>query len=192
MQGVGKTYKYNWNELKVEFLKGDWLSVEAFLRDKNIPGDNHGSTKGWGAEKQSLGKKMVEIATQEIVDEGINEEKKVRERQATIARKLQFKGLETIDKMSPTNIEEARKLIQTGLIQERDALGIGESKKGGVTSLTQVNVNLPKTKLDQLLDGLDAEGILKIIAELRRQRKLRAGAVSDIQSEGEVVDQGTG
>lgn len=186
--------KYDWAALKIEFLKGKWLNVAEFIRDKNMSLNSLQAyeTKGWAEEKKQLARKSMEIATQHIVEEDINNEKNVRERQAKLARGLQLKGIKALEEMEPRSIEDARKLIQTGLIQERDALGISEGKKGGVTSLTQVNVSLPKTKLDQLLDGLDAEGILKLIAELRRQRKLRAGAVSGIASEGEVIDQGTG
>lgn len=186
---MGRRKEYNWSGLKIEFLKGKWLNVSSFLKDKGIPvgGSSIYETKGWREEKKVLSKKVLEIATGEILEENVNDEKQVRTRQAGISRHMQLKGMEALRTMAPANIEEARKLIQTGLIQERDALGISESKKGGATNLTQVNVNLPKTKLDQLIDGLNAEGILKLIAELRRQRELRAGAVSNSQSKGEII-----
>ena len=175
--------KYDWPKLKIEFLRGEWLTARAFLHDKKISNGPVSSfeTKGWAEEKKMMSIKALKIATEEILEENVNEEKKVRERQAKLGRALQLKGFKALEHLDPKTVEDARKLIQTGLIQERDALGIsGDKKGGGPNSLTQVNINLPKTKLDGLIDGLDSEGILKLIAELRRQRKLRVGTVSDI------------
>lgn len=183
--------KYNWLMLKEEFLRGEWLTVHSFLCYKKLnPALTYNrEIQGWTREKNEIMKKSVEIAKQEVFEEEVNEEKQVRRRQAQLARKLQLKGIESLEGIKPENIEvdEARKLIQTGLIQERDALGIDEELKGGVKSLTQVNVNLPKTKFDQIIDGLDAEGILKLIAEIRRQRTLRSGTSTGSESQAEVI-----
>lgn len=177
--------EYNWAALKVEFLKGPWTNVASFLRDKNMPESFVSyEAKGWGLEKGDILRKAVEKATDDIVESEVNDIRKVRERQARQARWAQLKGLKGMENLEIKTADEARKIWQSGIIQEREALGINEGLKGGnIPSLTQVNVNLPKTKFDQLIDGLDTEGILQLIAEIRRQRTLRAGTATAIEGE---------
>jgi len=180
---------YNWDALKLEFMRGPWNSVSAFRAYKKMPPINKSSRvnnmmNGWGKEKMELISKAAKLAAQTLVADKMEEFKKVRERQATLARKMQEKGEEILPKLDPKNIEEARKLIQTGMQEERNALGLGE--KGGASSLTQVNVNLPKTKFDNLIDGGDFESILKFIADIKRERIRRTREVPVIESETEI------
>lgn len=55
--------------------------------------------------------------------------------------------------------------------QEREILGIrGEPD----ANLIQVNVSLPKTRFDEILESQDFEGILNLIAEIRKEKIRRS------------------
>ncbi len=50
---VRSVAKYDWNNLEKEYILGDYKSVSAFLKEKNIPnnGSTKKSTKGWKEKK---------------------------------------------------------------------------------------------------------------------------------------------
>jgi len=173
----------------MEFIRGPWDTVNDFIKYKKITPRKKSAyisqmTSGWGREKRQLVISAMEKASTDIVGEKIEEIKQVKIRQASIAKEMQEVGHEALKIYKPQDAEEARKMIQTGMEQEREALGI--SGKGGGQNLTQVNVNLPKTKFDQIIDGTNFEGVLKLIAEVKRERIRRTGEVPIIESEDET------
>ena len=170
--------KYNWDALKLEFLKGPWTTATAFRKSKGLPVPEHNTwmqkkMKGWAAEKKEIMEKSLEESTKEMVKKDVKDLIQIRNRQARLARWLQVKGVSSLKDAENLDPEEARKLVVSVLKEERATLGIS-NKKGGASSLTQVNVNLPKTRFDEMLDGLDYEGVLGLIAELKRERAQRA------------------
>lgn len=175
--------RYDWEALKLEFMKGPWDTVEEFRRDKESlmsHNDDYVITKtaGWEIEKKGVMPTVIEEATLVLVDDKVRQLKKMKQRHIKMARLMQDKGKKALEDVSTEdiNIDDARKILLTGLEQERAALGIGE--KGGSSNLTQVNVNLPKTKFDEILDGQDFTGLLEFIADIRREKARRIGANS--------------
>jgi hypothetical protein len=197
---------YNWEELKLEFFRGPWETVIAFAKYKKWPEviDNKGkvnlwgyvrkSTAGWAEQKRAFITEAAKNATQELMTERKDEIKKVRDRQAQIARRMQLKGLKVLDKanMETIDVETARKLLVNGLEQEREALGVNEKKGGQPSNLTQVNFNIPKTKFDAILDGTDYPRLIKYLAEIKRERARRIGAGTGTESQAEGEQGGTG
>jgi hypothetical protein len=186
--------KHNWPKLKQEFLTGDWLEVRQFLRDKGISINNVSQVSGWAKEKKQLSIKAAKMAESKLVRDESGEIVKVRERHARMARFMQLKGMEVIKNSSTENLspDEARKMMVAGLDQERKALGIDGNGSGGVSSLTQINVNVAKTNLDKLVEGLNYEGILQLIADLKRERDGRFVSATSNSSprkaqEGEII-----
>lgn len=181
-------HSYNWPALKIEFLRGSWVTATEFRRFKGMSMNSvHVDRKmrGWGEEKKEVLAKGVEQAANMIITHTVDDEIKVRERQARLARWMQLKGAEALKIHDPEDADEARKLIVSGMQEERTALGVGVSR-GGATNLTQVNVNLPKTKFDEILDGADYTELVRLIAEIRRERAKRIGTVAGGQSQAEV------
>jgi hypothetical protein len=84
---------------------------------------------------------------------------------------MQLKGMAKLKDLNPTNVDEARKLVVSGLQEERRALGM---EGAGGQSLTQVNI-YPKTNLDKIIEKLDYAGILQLIADVKRTRARKAG-----------------
>ena len=165
-------YKYNWPKLKAEFLAGDWLVVKDFLKDKNIPVSNISKTRGWTKDKGKQEQDMLEAAKDKITETDADSLVEVRIRQARIAKFMQLKGAEVLKSVNPKTADEARKLVVSGMREERKTLGFDGTTK---QSLTQINILGPKTNLDKIVEGLDYEGILKLIAELKRERAGRSG-----------------
>ena len=181
--GQKKTTKHNdWRALKIEFMQGPWEKASDFREDKGVLNNDYArfKMKGW----QKAKKKAVDSATQaafgEIEEMKPDEIHRIRKRQAEDARILQQKGFNALEVLEPKNSEDARKMIITGMQEERAALGISE--KGGQPNLTQVNVNLPKTKFDKIISGQDFAGILRFIAELKRERARRSGTTASSTS----------
>jgi len=176
--------KWDWDKLKAEFLAGKWLTVKEFLEEKGIPAGwaFDDKVKGWAKDKKEMSKKALERSTKEILKKDINDITSIRMRQARTARFMQLKGLATLREKEVESIEEARRLVTAGLKEEREALGIGSPRQ---QTLTQINIGGPKTNLDKMIEDLDYEGILKLIAELKRERvkRTRKKVASDSQPE---------
>lgn len=176
--------KYDWVKLKAEFLSGDWLTAKDFLRDKKMPLANQKNTKGWTEDKKKYQEQVLIESSKEMMKDDTFDIVKVRQRQARLARFMQLKGMQTIKTEEVKDVDTARKLVVAGLKEERHAVGM--EQKGG-TSLTQINIG-GKTNLDKLVDKLDYEGILELIAELKRERARRALQPSNESSDAEVED----
>lgn len=167
-------------------MEGPWETTAQFRRDKGFPNWKKSvhmtqKMKGWSKEKRKMINKAAEEASKEMVEGRKNEAIAIRERQANIARGLQKKGIKALEYLDPKSAEEARRMIDTGLRQEREALGLNE--KGGAKNLTQVNLNLPKTRFDKIIDGQDFQGILELLAEVRQERTRRIGKDSSGESQ---------
>lgn len=182
-----KRPRYNWDRLKAEYLEGDYLTVREFLRAKKIPLSNqfNKSTRGWIDEKKKLEKEILLASTQKFLQTEVGDLTQVRLRQARLARFLQLKGVTGIKNTEPETIDEARRLIVSGLREERQALGVDSGMK---QSLTQININPPKTNLDRMIEKLDYEGLLKLIAELKRERTRRTLPETSSSRPGEVEE----
>lgn len=156
--------KYNWEKLKAEFLAGDWLTLTSFLKAKKIPmGSAAGHADGWVAEKKRIQKDALMATTQQMIQEDFRDILKVRLRQARLSRFLQLKGMQALKDKEPETIEDARKLIVSGLQEERRALGLESNI--AKQNLTQINI---RTNLDKQLAKLSYEELIKLLAELKR------------------------
>lgn len=185
-----KPVRHNWDKLKQEYLTGDWVSVREFLRDRGISLNNVNQVSGWSREKKELSAKTIEVTKEKLIQGDASEITKIRERQARLARFLQLKGAKVLEKEGlDITPDDARKMVVAGLQEERKAVGIeGSGGDKGNTSLTQININGPKTNLDKLVESLDYEGLLGLIADLKRERTRRFIPASATNSSGEVQE----
>lgn len=159
----------DWINLKNQYITGNWVTVSAFFNANKIKNNsrNRTKTKGWKDERLDYLTK-VNIRTQ-IKSVEVDADIKVRHH--LISKKLQLKGLEGLAGLTIESVDEARKMIISGLQEERIALGIEDAK--GKQNLTQVNVNLPRTKFDEMIEGKSYEEVLQLIAEIRREKERR-------------------
>lgn len=185
--------KYDYDQMQQEYINGSWATINDYLDDKGYPKSNYLKTKmkGWDEEKYRQQKSNVmamenkdigKIVPSSSRVELANNPRILSERQAKLGRLLQHRGLRTLETIEPETADEARKLIETGINIERKALGLDIQANKTPGSLTQVNVNLPKTKFDDMLDKLDYEGLIKLLANIRRERSRRTGEVGKSQS----------
>jgi hypothetical protein len=193
--------KYNWAMLKLEFFQGPWSTASHFRREMGLrlPGGAENARivakmKGWAEEKEEWQSKIIEKATDKLAKETEDDVKKVKARQARLARWMALKGAQALEGVDTDDLdpETARKLIVDGLKQEREALGVGKEKKGGGQG-AQVHINLPETRLDEFIEKADYKDILRLVGEVRRRRTaISSGEVIDAEGEGEVQQGGAG
>lgn len=159
--------KYDWVGLKDEFCRGRWLTIADFFRDKNITNNSRTrtNTAGWRQSKIDYQRKVI-AKTQEMTAET---EAQIRLRQQKVSLLLQSKGVEKMRDLSVDSIDEARKLVESGMIQEREALGLNEKD---ILS-TQINVTTSITEFDRIVKGMSYEDILRLIAEVKHEKSRR-------------------
>lgn len=170
--------KYDWIKLEKEFMKGDYKTVAEFIEDKGLPKRSSNSyiavkTTGWADKKRERRRKALEKATERSIQEEFSDIEERRARQARIARWMQVKGVEDLKGQESRSVDEARKLIATGLKEERAILGMESSRGGGPKVATQVNINLPKTRFDERLEEADYDELVEFIAEIKRAKQGR-------------------
>jgi len=159
--------KYDWLRLRNEFISGDWLSLSDFFRDKKIK--NNSRTRsvvtGWKEERR----KYIHQTIQKVQEKALETEIDIRLRQQNISKKLQEKGLAAINNLPVRSLEDARKVITSGLEQERAAVGI-DSKH---VSATQINFNYGRTNLDFKIEKMTYVELLEFIAEIKKEKESR-------------------
>ena len=176
--------KHDWTKLKTEFLTGDWVTVKQFLEDKGIPYSNSKQCVGWMQDKKQYQQEVLKQSSQAMMEEDVEDILKVRKRQARLARFMQLKGAKVLETEEIEDVDTARKLVVSGLKEERKVLGM---EGGGKKSFTQINIGA-KTNMDKLIANADYEELLEFIAELKRERARRSLSSSAEQSSGKVEE----
>ena len=160
-------------------MTGDYLTLIEFIREKGLPVETsswpYRKMTGWVQEKKNKREKALEKAEDRDIQKEFDNVPQVRERHARLARFLQVKGLKELESLDSRNVDEARKLVTAGLQEERVSLGMTDSS-GGRGPMTQVNINLPRTRFDDMLEEMNYEQLVKFIAELKQ-----IGAGSSVQ-----------
>lgn len=94
--------KYNWKDLEKEYLLGDYKSINAFLKEKNIPinGNSKKAIKGWKEKKVQKedikSTKIIEKVIEKQAEKEANEIVSVNH----VADKLLKKILEATDEIN--------------------------------------------------------------------------------------------
>ena len=183
---INPEHKYtmrNWDAMKEEFVRGEWSSLVEYKKSKNMsPRFGGKSFSGWiEARKEYQLNKVKELANRADKAEA-DVYVEARERQARISRFMQMKALERLKeaRASEMSVDDARKMAVSGMEQERKAIGLDNEGSGGGNSYTQINFG--KTNLDKLLEKADYEGVLRFIADVKRERARRIGENASTES----------
>lgn len=163
--------KYDWKALKSEFLVSNDQTVKGFCIRKGLsdPSTNAFIAKmvtGWAGEKKEIGEKAMEKYAQQVSEGMFEDLKSVRLKIAKIGVDLQEKGLKALIDLKPKTSEDARKLIETGVKIQQQALGITDK----VVQDNQQTVNIIVSKFEDLLQGEDEKGLLELLGTIRRKR----------------------
>lgn len=166
---------YDWQYLRNKFIAGKWLAVADFFRSQNIKNNsrNRLNARGWVAERRTYREKI----SRQSLDKSLEDEVEIRRRHQKLATQLQLKGLKELESLPITDVDDARKLLVDGMREEREALGLN-SQKTKTSNLTQVNVNLPRTKFDEMIDSASFEEILEFIVVIRKEKARRLEVVT--------------
>lgn len=170
------TPKYNWDLLKREFLISNDTTIKGFCERKKMPIPTSNSyvarkTSGWAGEKKNFKEKALKKYIKSAEDEALADTKKIRLKQAKIADDVIQKAVDYLKKDSTkiNSVEQARKLLDTGIKIERDALGIS-NKVGKDQNLTQINLYVSKFgKIFEDADEQETRELLKAVGVARRE-----------------------
>lgn len=159
----------DWVNLKNQYITGGWVTVSDFFNANKIKNNSRNRTKakGWKNERFDYLNKVNTRTQIKFVEADAD----IKVRHHLISKKLQLKGLEGLAELTIESVDEARKMIVSGLQEERIALGLEDNK--GNQNMTQVNVNLPRTRFDDLLESKSYEELLEFIAEVKKEKEHR-------------------
>ncbi len=163
------TRKYDWQKLQDEFVRGDWLSLRQFFKEKRVPYSSYtrSRAKGWLKEKRDYQRLVIKKARKKVLEDEVE----LKVRQTRLAKAMQAKGIKELVDLEVKKADDARKLVVDGMREERRLLGLTD--KEIPESLTQVNVSFPRTKFDEMIERMDYRELLEFAAELKRERVRR-------------------
>lgn len=162
---------HDWLALREEFIQGSWLTIAAFLEHKKLRNNSYARkmSKGW-LEARTAHRSDLYARTRERV---VADEAEIRARQVKLSRLMQVRGATTLSKLPVYSVDHARKLVVDGMREEREVLGLSQHRQGRTSSMTQMNITLPKTQFDDLIEEMSYEEMLHFIAEIRKERERR-------------------
>lgn len=152
--------KYDWILLKNEFISATMLSVAEFLRERQIKYNSYTRkrTRGWSDERTAYQKKTI----QQAHEQNFRHEVGIRQRQLQLSQRLQLKGLKSLEHSSVATVEDARRMIVSGLKAEQEAIQLGKYDNDEKPS------HLPSSKLefDTLIDKMTYDEVMAVLAQL--------------------------
>lgn len=182
--------KYDWIELKKEFLASNDSSVRQFCRRKGLQEPSKNSyianrTAGWQAEKERIRSRALEIYAEKVSEDMFTDVKALRLEQAKAARLASKKAAEYIlnESSKIKSVDEARKLFESAAKIQNTALGVGDRKSGDQRNLTQINI--VNNTFSELLEEGNEEEIISLLSAVRNTREARR---TDIDRIGELSE----
>ena len=146
--------KYNWKELEQEYILGDYKSVSAFLKEKEIP--NNGSTRkqttGWGDKKRQKEDKIKTKTVQKVIEKQSEKDANNIIKIADVANKLLNKINDATDEINK-NMDMFGN-IHEGIINRSDIKKLTASLKDINDILNNTNNKNPDEEGVIIIDDL--------------------------------------
>lgn len=162
---------HDWSSLREEFIQGPWLTISTFLEAKRLRNNSYARkmSKGWLKARTERFSDLYARARERV----IADEAEIRSRQVKLSRLMQASGASTLSELPVYSADHARRLIVDGMREEREALGLTQHHQKSSLNMTQVNVSLPKTRFDDLIEGMSYEEMLRFLAEIKKEKERR-------------------
>lgn len=180
--------KYDWDKLKAQWLASPHKVLDSFLKDVGLVArsSNHyiaDKTAGWITEKKKIEELAIQEYGKQTGDILLFDTKDLRRDHLEKAKQLLKKAIDFLmsDAAEIKDVETARKLVETAVKMQRDASGLND--KRGKDDLN-VTVNNYSSKFNDLLEGADEEGLLRILDTIKRLRRANPNVLGE-QGEGE-------
>lgn len=160
---------YDWEGLKGKYVRGNIKSVQKFFRANNLTFSGQASlkTSGWRSERESYQKSIQEEITENARRLAIETEQQVRERQAKVAKHLQFKAIKAVRHQEPRNAMESLRMWEIGVKLERSVLGYDTNRHK--EEVSSINTAIMGTRYYKKLSSAFENGTLReTIQELER------------------------
>lgn len=146
--------KYNWKELEQEYILGDYKSVSAFLKEKEIP--NNGSTRkqttGWGDKKRQKEDEIKTKTVQKVIEKQSEKDANNIVKIADVANKLLNKINDATDEINK-NMDMFGN-IHKGIINRADIKKLTASLKDINDILNNTNNKNPDEEGVIIVDDL--------------------------------------
>lgn len=186
---------YNWEQLKQEFISGQYRSLKDFAETKGIP---YRTVRREGAGWGKLGAEIVAKATEKIIEEAIDSKIKTNFQHIGDLKLLEAFALNgLIDAYTRENGEqdyrikvplknaiEGVDIYLKAMNKEREILGLTKPKPS-----TTVNVNLQKINTI-ISDIISDENSRKRIAEKIRELQQAEGIAGIVEPEAKQIENG--
>lgn len=171
--------KYDWQNLKKEYLLGDYKSVSEFLKEKKIPrnGSTQKNVKGWNEEKVQKECEKSSRVIEKVIEKESTKEANEKVNLKSTAEKLLNKiniAIEELDSDISKTIKKTKEIQYTKankpkkeVINEYEKLEVYKSiiNKSGLKQLTSALSDLnsilnqdegKESKLDKFLNSLES------------------------------------
>jgi hypothetical protein len=153
--------KYDWLQLKHQFVTGSWFSLADFFRSKRVKYNSKSRTraKGWLIERAKYQEKLTKQALDQLMVKDVSTQYRLQK----ISRQLQLKGLQKLNQTTDIDPKTAFKLLVTGLQEERKAYGLDSPVKP-----KRQSINTGKTNLDLMVERMDYQELMVLISQLKQ------------------------
>lgn len=160
----------DWLALEPEYKTGNIKSVSEFLRQKDIKlnGNTSRKVKGWTEAREhyqlELQKKMLEKTQDKISDAFAFDITEIRARHLKMAKFVQTKALQTLQKQDFETASQAVRALEIGIRAESEVSGIATVKDNSVG----IN-NLPimSTRYGQALSKMNYSQLIELLQKVR-------------------------
>lgn len=159
--------KINWIQLKHDYVFDSNESVSDFLKQQGFKLNGYTSRKtfGWSDERKTFQDRLDKEIASKTIDKVSDTESEIRARQVRLAKKLQTKALEALEKFSPTSAEEARRMLVDGLKEEREATGINKNNQTVGTNI--FDNPIMKTRYAEPLKKMNYDQLIRVLQRLK-------------------------
>lgn len=142
--------KYDWNQLEKEYILGDYKSVSAFLKEKNIKstGNTNKQTKGWAEKKATKERKKSSRTVEKVIEKQSDIDSDQIVKVNDVANKLLSKIMNATDELN-TNMDMFGN-THTGIINRADI-------KKLTSALKDINDILSSYDSDEIEDTTETD-----------------------------------
>lgn len=150
-KGSSGKNKYNWDEMKMEFMLGEWGDVSSYLQFKGMGSSARNSntfrnTEGWAEEKKNKRKKIYEQVAQETQEKLKANLEKGYHNLLNVGILSKLADMERLKSMDTSDIERLWKILRTEHGLPTTIKLVGEDQKNKFTSYAEIMKHLMTQK----------------------------------------------
>lgn len=160
----------DWITLKTEYQTGDTKSVSEFLKQKGIKlnGNTSRQIKGWVDDREQfqieLQKKMLDKSQEKLTEVFVDDITEMRLRHSKIAKYIQTKALQTLQRKDFDTAYQAVRALATGVQEERGIVGMDNQSNMIVSPEVQLAM---KTRYYDKIKDMNFDELIQVLQRLK-------------------------